>query len=85
MRKEGIYSSMLSNWRRAIEAQGIEGLSGRKRGRKSKLDAKDHRIETLEKMLAHTEKELAIARTLVDLQKKVSEILGVAQPNFGGS
>jgi transposase-like protein len=85
MRKEGIYSSMLSNWRRAIEAQGVEGLGSRKRGRKSNLDAKDRRIEALEKKLAHTEKELAITRTLVDLQKKVSEVLGVALSNSGGS
>lgn len=85
MRKEGIYSSMLSNWRRAIEAQGVEGLEGRKRGRKAKRDLKDLRIEALEKRLAHTEQELAVTRALVDLQKKVSEALGVALPKSGRS
>lgn len=85
MRKEGIYSSMLSNWRRAIEAQGVEGLEGRKPGRKAKRDLKDHRIEELEKRLARTEQELAVTRALVDLQKKVSEALGVALPKSGRS
>lgn len=85
MRKEGIYSSMLSNWRRAIEAQGVEGLKSRKRGRKAKQDFKDRRIEALEKQLAHTEQELSVTRALVDLQKKVSDALGIVLPKSGRS
>lgn len=85
MRREGIYSSMLSNWRRAIEAQGVEGLEARKPGRKTKHDPRDRRIEVLETRLAHTEQELAVTRALVDLQKKVSEVLGVALPKSGRS
>lgn len=85
MRKEGIYSSMLSNWRRAIDAQGVEGLRARKPGRKANQDVKDRRIETLEKRLAHTEQELEVTRALVDLQKKVSEALGIVLPKSGRS
>jgi len=85
MRKEGIYSSMLSKWRHAIDSHGVEGLKGRKPGRKAKRDIKDQRIEALEKRLAHTEQELSVTRALVDLQKKVSEALGVVLPKSGRS
>ena len=80
LRREGIHSSHLSSWRQALEAHGVEGLSSRKRGRKVKLDAKDHRIAELEKKLRHTEKELAIAQGLLEVQKKVSQLLGVTLP-----
>jgi hypothetical protein len=76
---------MLSNWRRAIDAQGVEGLRARKPGRKANQDVKDRRIETLEKRLAHTEQELEVTRALVDLQKKVSEALGIVLPKSGRS
>lgn len=85
MRKEGIYSSMLSKWRHAIDSHGVEGLKVHKPGRKAKRDIKDQRIEALEKRLAHTEQELSVTRALVDLQKKVSEALGVVLPKSGRS
>jgi transposase len=68
MRREGIYSSMLSNWRRVIDTQGVEGLQNRKPGRKPKRDVTDRRIEELEKRLAHIEQELSVTRAMVDLQ-----------------
>lgn len=81
LRKEGIYSSHLSTWRRALGVHGTEGLAQVKRGRKAKLDAKDRRIEELEKRLRAAEKELAIRQALIELQKKVSVLLGVTLPN----
>ena len=37
LRKQGIYSSLLSSWRAQLEAQGAAGLAARKPGRKPKL------------------------------------------------
>jgi transposase-like protein len=80
LRKEGIYSSHLSTWRRALGVHGSEGLGQVKRGRKTKHDAKDRHIEQLEKRLRAAERELAIRQALIELQKKVSVLLGVTLP-----
>ena len=41
LRREGIYSSHLSTWRKALGTHGTTGLGQVKRGRKAKYDAKD--------------------------------------------
>lgn len=77
LRREGIYSSLLSAWRKQLELHGSEALAGRKPGRKPKLDAKDVRIAELEKRAVRLEAKLSLAEKLIDLQKKVSAILGI--------
>jgi transposase len=76
LRREGIYSSLLTAWRKQLALHGSEALAGRKPGRKPKLDAKDRRIAELEKRSVRLEEKLALAEKLIDLQKKVSAILG---------
>jgi transposase-like protein len=82
LRKEGIYSTQLGQWREQLERAGVEGLAPKKPGRKPLLDAKDRKIEQLEKKAAKLEKELDLARKLIDLQKKAHEILGLALPRI---
>lgn len=82
LRREGIYSAQLSQWRAQIDAAVNEGLTPKKPGRKPIKDAKDKRIEKLEKKNAKLEKELDLARKLIDLQKKAHEIFGVALPKI---
>ena len=77
LRREGIYSSLLSAWRKQIDLHGTEALAGRKPGRKPKLDAKDLRIAELEKRTAKLEAKLSLAGKLLDLQKKAAFILGI--------
>ena len=77
LRRESIYSSHLSAWRKELALHGSEALAGRKPGRKPKLDAKDRRIAELEKRAARLEAKLSLAEKLIDLQKKVSAILGI--------
>ena len=77
LRREGIYSSHLTAWRKQLALHGSDALAGSKPGRKPKLDAKDRRIAELEKRSARLEEKLALAEKLIDLQKKVSAILGV--------
>lgn len=81
LRREGIYSSHLTNWRREFEAGGTAALAGKKRGRKPKKTAEQKRIEQLEKEKAKLEDELYVARALIDLQKKASVLLGITLPS----
>jgi transposase-like protein len=83
LRREGIYSSLLTAWRKQLALHGSEALAARKPGRKPKLDAKDRRIAELEKRSVRLEEKLALAEKLIDLQKKVSAILGVSLTSDG--
>ncbi len=78
LRREGLYSSNLTVWRRQRERGEIEGLSQKKRGplpkEKSPLAAK---VATLERENRRLRARSERAEGLVELQKKVSEILGI--------
>jgi transposase len=80
LREEGIYSSLLSNWRTQIGTREVGALEARKPGRKPKLDAKDKRNAELLKRNVHLEREVHILKALVTLQKKAHELLGIALP-----
>jgi len=74
LRKEGLYSSHLSQWRRQ-KAQGL--LGERKRGKGGKdRDALVNEVLQLKRRLAAAEKRAAQAEFLVDLQKKISLLMG---------
>jgi transposase-like protein len=78
LRREGIYSSMLSKWRQARDRGEIAGLAPNKRGRKAKaVDARDQRITELERQLRQQQKRAERAEALVEIQKKVSQLLGI--------
>ncbi len=80
LRKEGIYSSHLSTWRKQVGAHGAAGLEARKPGRKPKLDAKDRQLLAAQKEVAALKRKLEVANALIALQKKAHEILGLALP-----
>ena len=80
LREEGLYSSALSAWRGQLGRLGAAGLDPRKVGRKPKLDAKDRLNAQLLKRTAVLERELHIAKAIIDLQKKAHAILGIALP-----
>ena len=82
LRREGIYSSHLSTWRRQLGAGGEAGLVGRKPGRKPKLDAKDRALLAATKELAKVTHKLRVATAIIDLQKKAHELLGLALPEL---
>jgi transposase-like protein len=58
LRREAIYSSHLAAWRKQLALRGTQGLEGAKPGRKPKLDARDHRIQELERRVEFLESEL---------------------------
>ncbi len=76
LRREGLYSSHLSTWRRERRQGALAGLS-RVRGRKAKLTPEQRRIVELESRCARLERELSQAHTLIDVQKKLCTLLGV--------
>ena len=76
LRREGLYSSILSSWREQSRKGAASALSDVHRGRKaSSPEARE--IERLRKELARTSRRLKRAELLLEIQKKVSEILGV--------
>ncbi|MEY4548744.1 MAG: hypothetical protein RL685_4939 [Pseudomonadota bacterium] len=80
LRREGIYSSLLSTWREQLGTHGTAGLAAKKAGRKPKLTEAERRIAELTKRNAQLEKKLHVANVLIGLQKKAHELLGIALP-----
>ncbi len=78
LRREGLYSSHLTTWRKAARQGSLMGLS-KKRGRKAiehnPLDAK---VQKLERECARLEKELHKAHLIIDVQGKVAGLLGLS-------
>ena len=75
LRREGLYSSLLSTWRRQREQGALAVLRARKRGPKAK--AVDPRVKELEKQNARLRRKLKQAEMIIEVQKKVHEILGI--------
>jgi hypothetical protein len=73
LRREGLYSSHIVEWRRARDAGALAGLAA-PRGRKPR-DARDERIASLEADKRRLEQELAKARFVVDTQAKLHALL----------
>ena len=81
LRREGLYSSLVSRWRRQAEQGGLVSLAPKKRGPVAKLvDERDKRIVQLERELAKERRRSERAEALVGVQKKVAELLGIALP-----
>ena len=77
LRREGLYSSHLTSWRRQRDA-GQFGKTPRKRGPVAVTpDARDKKIAELERSLRRVEAERDRYERLCALQKKVSELFGI--------
>ena len=82
LRREGLFSSQLSTWRRQREEGALEGLRARKRGPKAK--AVDPRVKKLEQENARLVRKLRKADAIIAFQKKVHELLGIPLKQFEG-
>ena len=76
LRREGLYSSHLTMWRREREAGALAAL-GRRRGRKATLSAEQKRLVALQAENARLKHELEQAHTIVEVQKKLCTLLGL--------
>jgi hypothetical protein len=74
MRREGIYSSLVSAWR-AQRDQGAREALARPAGRPP-ADTRDKEITRLRSRVDHLEGELGKARKVIDIQGKLSALLG---------
>jgi transposase-like protein len=84
LRREGIYSSLLSSWRLQLGLHGAGGLAAKKPGRRPKLTEAERRNAELIKRNAELERKLHVASVLIALQKKAHEVLGLALPESDG-
>jgi len=76
LRREGLYSSVLTNWRRERAAGVRQSLAPQKRGPKSKRDPVQEEIHKLQKDNARLTEQLRKAEIVIDVQKKVGALLG---------
>ena len=74
LRREGLYSSHLVQWRHQRDRVAKAGLV-RKRGPKPRLE--DPRIKKLEREKARLERKLRQAEIIIEYQKKVAALLGI--------
>jgi transposase-like protein len=73
LRREGLYSSLITEWRRARDAGALAGLK-QPQGRPA-ADPRDAQIARLRKEKAQLEKELAKARFVTEVQSKLQALL----------
>lgn len=85
LRREGLYTSHLSAWRKARARGELAGLTPRRRGPKPrKPDPNAKRILELEHEVRRLRARAERAEALVDVQKKLSQVLGIELPESNG-
>jgi len=75
LRREGLYSSHLTTWRRLRETGALAGMRAKKRGPKGR--GEDPRVKQQQREIARLQRQLKQAVTIIEIQKKVAGILGI--------
>ncbi len=75
LRREGLYSSLLSKWRQQQAAGARAGLQPKKRG--PKADPQAQELARLQRENQRLQERLRQAELIIEVQKKVSSLLGV--------
>jgi transposase-like protein len=77
LRREGLYSSHLSKWRRQRDEGALNGLRSKKRGRKTKRrdSVAADELERLRREKEEIAERLRQAEVIIEVQKKVCELL----------
>ena len=84
LRREGIYSSYLSRWRRARGRGELTALSSKKRGPKPPADkALVEEVAKLRRENKRLQARLAQAEAIIEVQKKLSQLLGLSPETSG--
>jgi transposase len=85
LRREGIYSSTLCDWRRQRDAGAFNALAPAKRGPKTiEANPLDAEIALLRKNNARLAQRLTRAEAIIDIQKKIAALLGIPLAANGG-
>jgi transposase-like protein len=82
LRREGLYSSHLSTWRRQRDQGLVQALGPKKRGRKRK-DELEREVDRLRRENERLQARLEQAETIIEVQKKLSRLLGLATEENG--
>jgi transposase len=82
LRREGLYSSHLTTWRRQRERGLIQALSPKKRGRKRKEEL-EKEVSRLQRENVRLQTSLEQAEMIIDVQKKLSKLLGLEMEEKG--
>ena len=78
LRREGLYSSHITTWRRQRGKGELDGLTPKKRGRKARpVNPLTRKVRELESENRGLKKQLDKAETIISFQKKLSEMLGI--------
>ena len=81
LQREGLYSSHLTEWRRARESGALSALS-QKRGRKPKeRNLLDRKVRDLERENERLRENLRKAEVIIDVQGKLAGLLGLTPPD----
>ncbi|MEZ4402307.1 MAG: hypothetical protein R3B06_19940 [Kofleriaceae bacterium] len=81
LRREGLWSSHLTSWRRLRERGELAGLTPKKRGPKpAPKSALADENERQRRQIARLQSELDKAKIIIDVQKKLSALLGIPMP-----
>lgn len=75
LRREGLYSSALTNWRKERDSAVLEAFS-QKRGPEPKRNPLNAENEKLRRQNVRLQEELRKAEIIIDVQKKVAMLLG---------
>jgi transposase-like protein len=74
LRREGLYTSHLTSWRKQQDAGGLAGLEPRKRGPVGPTP-EQVQVRVLQAKLDRAESELVTARRVIEVQEKLSALL----------
>ena len=81
LRREGLYSSHLTTWRREVAERELAALAPKKRGPKSQpVDPRDEELAALRREITKLTRRAEQAELIVEVQKKLSQLLGVELP-----
>lgn len=78
-RREGLYSSHLTNWCRELREGALAGLKPKKRGPKTEPLAVEN--TQLRREIVRLQAKLERAETIIDVPKKLSQLLGLPTPS----
>ena len=82
LRREGIYTSQISKWRKLRDRGLLGALAPQRRGPKAApRDPLQEELEQLRKENARLQTRLTRAEAIIDVQKKVAQLLGSSLPS----
>ena len=78
LRREGLYSSLISKWREQREQGSLNGLGSQRRG--PKIDPNAAELARLQRENKRLKEKLERAELIIDVQKNVARLIGETPP-----